>query len=76
MQRVTFKEYGASGTKQGICPKCKEKASRSKKFSQTQSQFNTNGKGEMKSIEEIHKENQKRLFAWKKEPVYHAKCED
>ncbi len=74
--RVNFKEYGASGKKSGTCLKCGKKASRSKKFFQTQSQFNTNGQGEMKSIEEIHKENQERLFAWKEELVYHSKCED
>ena len=56
MQRVTFKEYGASGTKQGKCPKCGKKASRSKKFWQTQNPFNKNDKDEMKSISEIQKE--------------------
>lgn len=76
MQRVTFKEYGASGTKQGKCPKCGKKASRSKKFWQTQNPFNKNDQGDVKSVDEILKENSQKLFAWKEEPVFHAKCED
>lgn len=74
--KVNFKEYGVSGTKRGICPKCKKKASRAKRFWQTQNQFNVNDKGEMKSIDEILKENSKEVKAWKEEPVFHVKCED
>ena len=74
--KVNFKEYGVTGKKTGICPKCGKKASRSKKFWQTQNQFNTNDQGEMKSIKEIQAENSQELKSWKKEPVFHAKCED
>ena len=76
MQRVTFKEYGVTGKKTGICPKCKRKASRSKRFWQTQNPFNKNDHGDTKSVDEILKENSQELKAWKKKPVFHAKCED
>ena len=76
MAIVNFKEYGVSGKKSGICPKCGKRATRSAKFWQTQNPFNKNSDGRIKSIDDIMEENRQELFKWKKEPVYHAKCEN
>jgi len=73
--RVNFQEYGASGKKSGTCPKCGKKATRSNKFWQTQNPFNKNAEGHIKSAQEIMAECKEKLFAWKREPVFHAKCE-
>jgi hypothetical protein len=76
MTRVNFQEYGVTGKKSGICPKCGRRAVRSAKFFQTQNPFNRNKQGDVKSVDEIMEENRQRLFRWKEEPVYHEKCED
>lgn len=75
MTKINFKEYGVKGRKSGICPICWKKASRSTSFWQTQSQFNTNPLGQVKTVKEIMAENKEKLFKWESEPVYHAKCE-
>jgi hypothetical protein len=76
MAKINFSEYGISGKKRGICPKCGKMAVRSKRFYQTLNPFNKNKSGEIKTIEEILKECNERLSAWRREPVYHAKCVD
>jgi len=73
--RVNFQEYGVSGKKSGACPKCGKKATRSIKFWQTQNPFNKNDEGQIKSVQEILDECKEKLFTWKDEPVFHAKCE-
>ena len=75
-ETVKFKKHAITGRKSGICPECGKRASRSKEFWQTENPFNKNDKGEQKAMREILTENSQSLKAWKKEPVFHAKCED
>lgn len=75
-QIIHFQKHAITGRKSGICPKCGKGASRSKEFWQTESPFNANDQKKQKSLREILTENSQELKAWKKEPVFHAKCED
>jgi hypothetical protein len=74
--KITFNEVGIQGTKRGTCPRCGKKASRSKKFFQTRNPFNTNSEGFVKTQDEILVECREELLEWKKQPVFHAKCEE
>ncbi len=73
---VRFKEVGIHVEKSGICPSCGKRASRQQYIYQTLSPFNKNSDGTMKSSQDIQKENTEKYKLWKKEPVYHAKCEE
>lgn len=75
MTWISFNEVKIYGTKSGICPVCKKPAKRQKKFFQTLNPFNKNKNGLPKNREEILKELAIKENQWKKEPVYHAKCE-
>lgn len=67
-----YKSHGLLGTKRGICPVCGKKATRTMTFYQTQ---NPNKYGAIKTVQEILAECDIELEEWRKEPVYHAKCE-
>ncbi len=66
---TTFDEVAVRATKSGICPACGKRATRSMKFWQTINPWNR------KTREQILREERKKADKWRREPVYHAKCE-
>lgn len=57
------------------CPSCGKKTSRKKTVEHTINPFNKNANGVPKSRQEVVEDVKAVLETWKKEPVYHAKCE-
>ena len=73
--KIKFNEHGVTGRKSGVCPKCGNRASRQIRIYQTYNPFNKDNDGNVKSAGQILDECCDDLLSWKREPVYHAKCE-
>ena len=73
--KITYREVGFSMRKHGVCPKCRKRANRTKKFYQTLNPFNLMPDGIRKTAEEIYVEETLRAERWKALPVYHVRCE-
>ena len=72
---ISFGEHGVIGVKNGICPVCDRDSRRTKKFYQTQSPYNKNKDGVMKSVDEIIVECEIERELWASDPCFHVKCE-
>ena len=72
---LSFVEYGVEGVKNGVCPVCNRDSRRTKKFYQTQSPYNKNKDGEVKSVTEIIAECEVERELWMSDPCFHVKCE-
>lgn len=73
---IRYLEIKRQGTKRGLCKLCNRQAERAITISQTLNPFNRNDKDEIKTKEEIIGELTDRIKKWRKEPIYHKKCED
>jgi hypothetical protein len=69
-----FKQIKVVGLKSGTCGTCGKKCSRSISLTQTLNPFNKKN-GRLKTEPEIRAELANELGEWRKEQIYHAKCE-
>jgi hypothetical protein len=74
MPRITFDEISVYGQKSGKCG-CGKQRTRRQKFWMTESPFNRNEDGSVRTRPQIYEALAQQVAAWKREPITCADCE-
>jgi len=72
---VSFDKIKRSATKSGVCIKCNKKCKRNITITKTVNPFNKNKHGFTKTREEVLESILEEIKEWKKNPIFHSKCE-
>jgi hypothetical protein len=76
MPTYVFPEVKAYGTKALPCPGCGRKVRRKRMFTQTESPFNKNPDGSVRTPQEIYDALSEERRAWESVPERHVACEE
>ena len=71
--RTTFPEVATTATKTGLCPVCGKRATRRQRFWQTESPFNRNPDGTVRTRTDIQEEVRAEAANWVPD-FTHGKC--
>lgn len=74
--RTVYDQFKAVGVRFGLCPVCQRKGRRQKTFTETNSPFNRNEDGTVKTDREIYQSVRATAKAWEDEKEFvHPRCE-
>ncbi len=71
---MRYSEVSRTAMKAGICPVCKKRARRSKKFYQTLNPWNVDKSGNQKDRAAIEAELRREIDEWTGKPTFHKNC--
>lgn len=73
--RVTFEEFTQQAARSGVCPACGKRGKRSRTFTMTQSPWNKNPDGSVRSVSEIRRALRDQARTWSQGAFVHERCE-